>query len=1302
MLDESQKTRLMELFAEGCDLPEDRRAGFVNEACADDPELRDRLTELLRIPQGQLEGFLSEPILAVQPSPRVFLESSGPMDRTDRENPPRIDGYEDFVRIAAGGMGTVYRALQVHPIRRPVAIKVIRLGMDSESLLARFDVERQTLARMAHPYIAAVHDAGRDADGVPYIAMEFVEGRPITEACRAAGLGLEKRLALFIKLCDAVDHAHRRGVLHRDLKPSNVLVIHSGNEWIPKVIDFGIAKALGGPADDLRLTTMHGMFLGTPEYMSPEQLDGAGADIDSRADVYSLGVLLYELICGRLPFDATALRSQGIVRMTSVLREQAPPKPSTRARDSNSDEFASCEHVPWIARLPGDLDWIAMKALEKEPVRRYASPHELAADIANHLEHRPVLAGPPTGLYRLRKFVRRYRVQVTAAALVLLSLLLGLFGTIHFLIQSLANEANADARARDAIAAQRQGEGIRLATHAAMLATESPNVALLLAIEASELTDDATVHRTIHRILPRHQLRASVLGNDQDVRGLHFLADGRLVLRPFDSSALIVDGDTGEVLQRLRGHTDVITDSSLHPDGTLLLTASQDGTARIWDLAEGTCRLVTAKHAAPLTGAMWLADGAHFATADDAGLVRLHATSEGATQRNIEIGGRGPVLWRLDPSQARLATATSEGPLRLFDLATGSLVHELPRNQSRASVLALHWSATGDRLVATTVSPDGFREIWIYTAAGEPLTARFDWSCVGDLGGNDMLVLQRDAWGRLDAHSGEIADRRETAGLLAILGVAPDRTWVLGLDRQIDLCVVPLPPRGSETRSDLRKLLGESEKKGSFIDVAFDPQRSRFAVSGRQVRVWSARPEFAAVDIPGAPDQLEIKSLAAGDPVLVLGRRRRTEPPTWELWDGSGPRLLAVLQPEGIETLQLSSCGTRLIGTSPGPSGSTKLPHGRVVILDLDGAVLADHVLPPADQYAVRPDGAAVLLAEPLDDPAPLSRLLDLGTGQLRAAHPRQRGTLLWSGGTEFDRVLYSFGDQSRTEVIDANDGAAVASVIGPAGKGHYGAAVSPDHRYLLIVLGDRTARVYDLQRRQADGTPALCADYQDLVRSNTYDGGFFAGGQRAWVRCSNEVHVFESATGKPWTVLPLDAECHSVVDHPSRNEFLTLTQAGRLQRWPHDTVATARRLAVGSLTARHLYQYQVGTADQRRSREIEALRAVPSVRNLTRLAEIAHDQGDLDTAIERYCSAIELGPLAPMDRRHYVRTLELLCRRLGREDRGAGRRANDLDAAFAVLREAVRCEVPREELLALPGLESLRTDARFAGVMTR
>jgi serine/threonine protein kinase/WD40 repeat protein len=1306
MLDETQKTRLMELFAAGCELPEDRRAGFVDQECADDPVLRHRLAELLSVPDAQLDGFLSEPILSVRPDPRALLESAPPPGEPRREDPPRIEGYEDFVRLAAGGMGTVYRALQVRPVRRPVAIKVIRPGMDSRSVLARFDIERQTLARMSHPYIAAVYDAGHDAAGAPYIAMEFVEGEPITEACRSAGLGLEERLALFTKLCDAVDHAHRRGVLHRDLKPSNVLVLRSGDAWIPKVIDFGIAKALEGSAEELRLTTVHGMFLGTPEYMSPEQLDGAGADIDTRADVYSLGVLLYELICGRLPFDATALRGQGIVRMTSILREESPPKPSTRARDSSPVGSGPCEQVAWVSRLPGDLDWIAMKALEKERGHRYGSARELAADIANHLEHRPVLAGPPTGLYRLRKFARRYRVQVSAAALVLLSLVLGLSGTIHFLIESRSNEANADARAREAIAAQREAEGIRIATLAAMLATESPNVALLLAIEASGLTDDAAVHRTIHRILPLHQLRSSALGNDHDVRGLHFLADGRLVVRPFDASALVVDADSGGVLRRLSGHTDVITDSDLHADGALLLTGSQDGTARIWDLESGACRLVTAPHEAPLTRAMWIADGERFATADDAGLVRLHATGSGTIVGTLGIGGTGPVLWRLDPSRSRLATATGEGPIRIFDLATGTLALELPRveerGERRALVLDLHWSAAGDRLVATADGPRGFRELWIYTSAGERLPRQIGWSCVGDLGADEMLVCRRDAWGRLDARSGELVEHREVPGLLGLLGVAPDRTWVIGLDRQLDLCTVQLSRPGADPRGGLRKLLGESDKRGSFLGVAFDPGRSRFAVSGRRARVWSEIPEFAAVDIPGAPEVLEVVSLAAGARTLVLLRRRAAERPTWELWDGQGPSLVGVFQPEGIQELRLSSCGTRMIGTGPSDPGRVKLQSPRLLILDVEGAVLHDRNLPAAAHHQVRPDGRAVLLSDPIDAAGPLSCLLDLDSGERYACHPARKAFLHWSGGPALDRLAYLFGGRSRTDLIDTDDGSLIASVSGPEGKGHYAAAASADGRFLLTVLGDRTARVHDLTRRRPDGSPALCADYQDLVRSNSYVGGFFDGGRLAWAQCSNEVHVFESATGKPWTVLPLDAECAAVVERPDRREFLTLTNAGRLQRWPLDTVATARRLAVGSLTARQLYQYRVATPEQRRSREIEALRAEPSVRNLARLAELALEQDDLDTAIERYRSATDLGPLAPTDRRHYVRTLELLCRRLGRGDRDPAHRTADLDAALAALRESLRCGVSGDELLALPGIATLSADPRFPAALRR
>ncbi|QDV89496.1 Serine/threonine-protein kinase Pkn1 [Phycisphaerae bacterium RAS2] len=316
--------------------------------------------------------------------------------------------------LGEGGFGVVYLAEQEKPLRRRVALKLLKPGRDSAQVVARFDAERQALAMMDHPCVARVLDAGADR-GRPYFVMEHVPGVPITAFCRDQRLGLHSKLKLFVQVCDAVQHAHQKGILHRDLKPSNILVMGEGTTAMPKVIDFGIAKAIGQPLTDTALQTMEGHFLGTPEYMSPEQA-GSGQPVDSRTDVYSLGVLLYELLTDRLPFESSRLRASGPAEMLRIIQEDEPSPPS-----ATPSTLAQ--------QLAGDLDWITMKALDKDPSRRYASASEFAADINRHLNHEVVLASPPSRGYRIRKFVRRHRVGVAAWSAISLLMIAGLIGT---------------------------------------------------------------------------------------------------------------------------------------------------------------------------------------------------------------------------------------------------------------------------------------------------------------------------------------------------------------------------------------------------------------------------------------------------------------------------------------------------------------------------------------------------------------------------------------------------------------------------------------------------------------------------------------------------------------------------------------------------------------------------------------------------------------------------------------------------------------------------------------------------------
>ena len=318
-------------------------------------------------------------------------------------------------------MGEVWLAQQAAPMQRQVAIKVVKAGMDSARVIARFEAERQALAMMDHPAIAKVFDAGTTPEGRPYFAMEYVRGEAITSYCDRQRLSVRDRLELFIQLCEGVQHAHQKGIIHRDLKPSNVLVGFVDDHPVPRIIDFGIAKAVAQPLTGHSLFTEFGTFIGTPEYMSPEQAEMSPLDVDTRSDVYSLGILLYELLVGALPFDRDALRHAGLDAIRRTIRETDAPRPSTRVTrvGADSETIAACRqtHSVKLARmLRGDLDWITVKALEKERSRRYATANALAMDIRRHLGNEPVLAGPPSAVYRTRKFVRRHRLGVGAGA----------------------------------------------------------------------------------------------------------------------------------------------------------------------------------------------------------------------------------------------------------------------------------------------------------------------------------------------------------------------------------------------------------------------------------------------------------------------------------------------------------------------------------------------------------------------------------------------------------------------------------------------------------------------------------------------------------------------------------------------------------------------------------------------------------------------------------------------------------------------------------------------------------------------
>jgi len=400
----------------------------------------DRLKWLLKVGRDENESVSEE-----EKPPTASID--GLMEKPGA----RIGRYKLQRLLGEGGMGTVYLAQQEKPVARQVALKIIKLGMDSKRVIARFETEQQALALMEHSHVARVYDAGLTANGRPYFVMEYVKGIPIAEHCDKHKLTVEERLGLFLHVCEAVQHAHQKGIIHRDLKPSNILVSIEGNEAVPKVIDFGVARAVSQQFTERTLYTEQGQLIGTPEYMSPEQADLNNQDIDTRTDIYSLGVVLYELLAGIPPFDPQTFQAAGIEHMRKVICEEEPKTPSTRLSKTSVEELAASARRRRTnagalqRRLRGDLDWITLKAMDKDRTRRYASAGELATDIRRHLNHEPVLAGPPGAAYRLNKFVRRNRTMVTGIAAILVVLTAGIVVSMVFALGQARARAEAQA-----------------------------------------------------------------------------------------------------------------------------------------------------------------------------------------------------------------------------------------------------------------------------------------------------------------------------------------------------------------------------------------------------------------------------------------------------------------------------------------------------------------------------------------------------------------------------------------------------------------------------------------------------------------------------------------------------------------------------------------------------------------------------------------------------------------------------------------------------------------------------------------
>jgi WD40 repeat protein/serine/threonine protein kinase len=964
-----------DIFLRAAEMPSaESREAYLAEACGADQVLRGRVLKLLE--SHRQDSFLEGPTVDLRP----ITENLG----------DRIGRYKLLQKIGEGGMGVVYMAEQEEPVRRKVALKIIKLGMDTKQVVARFEAERQALALMDHPNIARVLDGGATETGRPYFVMELVQGVPITEFCDQNHLSVEERLKLFVPVCQAIQSAHQKGIIHRDLKPTNILVaLNPDASGFPKVIDFGVAKATSQKLTEKTLFTAHGMMVGTPAYMSPEQAEMSHLDVDTRADIYSLGALLYELLTGTAPFPEERLRSAGYNEMQRIILEEQPVKPSTRLSTLQGEQRSMIARNRGATELtlsrgfPGDLDCIVMKCLEKDRARRYETANGLARDLERQLNHEPVLARPPSRLYEFQRSVRRHWVGFTAVASVLVILTIGVLVSTLEAVRAL----RAEQRQRKVVYAAKIGqmqaawEQNRVAQVRQLLeeTADYPDrgfewyywqrqAHLQLKTLRGHLGRVASVEFSpdSKRVATGSQDRTVIVwdvatgselltltGHLHEVDGVAFSSDGRRMLTASrDRTARVWDAQSGKQLLTLEGHTGRIQDAAFSPDDQRVLTASWDGTARIWDVATGKALVKLEGHPDPLHDAAFSPDGLRVVTGGDDKVGRVWDALIGKELFPLIGHGGGIQCVAFSPDGRRIVTGSGEPDptAKVWDAATGACLFTLAGHAG--SVNGIRFSSDSQQIV--TCSDDQTALVWDAVTGKELFSLKGHTDAVGDVAispdGSRIVTGSSDLTARLwDAASDrQVLTIRGHAG--PVLAAAFSRDGRRIVTGSVDQTAAVWDAVTGE-----RLFVLQAHHKDSVRSVAFSPDGRRILTgSGDQTaKVWDAANGNYLFTLAGHSGPVSRVAFSPDGRLIATGSADKTAG-VWE--SESGKRLLSLAgHTERIVDLVFSP-NNRLLATASADQTAkfwdTATGRELFELKDTDGIVAAVAFSPDATRIA--------------------------------------------------------------------------------------------------------------------------------------------------------------------------------------------------------------------------------------------------------------------------------------------------------------------------------------------------------------